>query len=290
MVTIFIQKETASIVKFTRIVLICLIALTGLIAPPKTSLAAEVDLKLVLAVDVSSSVDMVEARLQRNGYLQALVHPYVIDAITNGRKGRISVIYVEYAGKSFQRIIADWTIIEDLKSAQSFTRILSKAPLISFPSTSISAVIDFSVAKIMSNPLIARRSIIDISGDGPNSDGRAVWDARDDALSRGIIINGLPILSSRPDPNGFSPAVGVASHYGRFVIGGPGSFLISVNEYENFTPALVKKLIREIRDPSQILSWGTRLDKSYPRHEINPIGRYFSRANLPDSQLNTGIQ
>jgi len=261
MVSIFIQNKTARIVKFIRIILICLIALSGLLLPSRDGFAAEVDLKLVLAVDVSSSVDMVEARLQRNGYLRALVHPYVIDAITNGTKGRISVIYIEYAGKSFQKVIADWTIIEDLKSAQAFTQILSKAPLISFPSTSISAVIDFSVQKILSNPHIARRSIIDISGDGPNSDGREVWDARDDAVSRGIIINGLPILSSRPDPSGFSPAVGVASHYGRYVIGGPGSFLISVNEYENFTPALVKKLIREIRDPSRILSWKTRPHK-----------------------------
>ncbi len=214
----------------------------------------EVDLELVLAVDVSSSVDEVEARLQKNGYLQALVHPYVIDAIRSGPKGRIAVIYIEYAGKSFQRVVADWTILQGLKSAEAFTQLLAKSPVSSAPSTSISALIDFSVQQIMNNAYSAQRAIIDVSGDGPNSDGRNVWDARDDAVSRGITINGLPILSSRPDPKGFAPSVGVTNHYRRFVIGGPDSFLIGVNEFENFAPALVKKLVREILDPARKLS------------------------------------
>jgi len=214
----------------------------------------EVDLELVLAVDVSSSVDEVEAGLQKNGYLQALIHPFVIDAIESGPKGRIAVIYIEYAGKSFQRVVAGWAIIKDMKSASSFARALAKLPVSSAPSTSISALIDFSVQQILNNSYSAKRAVIDISGDGPNSDGRDVWNARDDAISRGITINGLPILSSRPDRQGFSPSVGVASHYRRYVIGGPGSFLISVNEFENFAPALVKKLVREILDPARKLS------------------------------------
>jgi len=229
-------------------------AISGTIFQSRASLAIEVDLELVLAVDVSSSVDDVEARLQKNGYLRALVHPYVIDAIRSGPKGRIAVIYIEYAGRSFQRVVADWAIIEGLNSARAFTRTLSMTPVSSAPSTSISALIDFSVNQIMTNTFSASRAIIDISGDGPNSDGRPVWDARDDAVLRGITINGLPILSSRPDPKGFSPSVGVTNHYRRFVIGGPGAFLIRVNEFENFTPALVKKLVREILDPAQKLS------------------------------------
>ncbi len=230
-------------------------AISGLIFQTRASLAVEVDLELVLAVDVSSSVDAVEARLQKNGYLQALVHPYVIDTITTGKIGRIAVIYIEYAGKSYQRVVAGWAIIKDMESAQSFTRTLSQATVSTAPSTSISALIDFSVRQIFNNSYSARRAVIDISGDGPNSDGRPVWDARDDAISLGITINGLPILSSRPDPQGFSPAVGVASHYRRYVIGGPGSFLMSANEFKNFAPVLVEKLIREIRDPALTLSW-----------------------------------
>ena len=229
-------------------------AIFGIIYQSRASLAVEVDLELVLAVDVSSSVDDVEARLQRDGYLRALVHPYVIDAIRSGPKGRIAVIYIEYAGRTFQRVVADWVILQDLKSAQAFTRRIANSPFSSAPSTSISALIDFSVNQILTNSFSAGRAIIDVSGDGPNSDGRPVWDARDDAVLRGITINGLPILSSRPDPKGFAPSVGVTNHYRRFVIGGPGAFLIGVNEFENFTPALVKKLVREILDPARKLS------------------------------------
>ena len=229
-------------------------AIFGIIYQSRASLALEVDLELVLAVDVSSSVDDVEARLQKDGYLRALVHPYVLDAIRSGPKGRIAVIYIEYAGKSFQRVVAGWTLMQDLKTARAFTRRLANSPLTSAPSTSISALIDFSVNQILTNAFSAPRAVIDVSGDGPNSDGRPVWDARDDAVMRGITINGLPILSSRPDPKGFAPSVGVTNHYRRFVIGGPGAFLIGVNEFENFTPALVKKLVREILDPARKLS------------------------------------
>jgi len=248
------HKELKNIRGFLRALLICLMAVIGIVLQPEDASAIEVDLELVLAVDVSSSVDPVEAQLQKNGYLHALVHPYVIDAITTGPKGRIAVIYIEYAGKGFQRVVADWAVIQDLKSAQSFIDILSRTPVNSAPSTSISAVIDFSVNQIKNNTHRARRSVIDISGDGPNSDGRDVWEARDDAVARGITINGLPILSSRSDPKGFSPSVGVTSHYQRFVIGGPGSFLMRVNEFENIAPTLIKKLIREIRDTTQQLS------------------------------------
>jgi len=249
--------------------LVCLLAISGLIFQTRASLALEVDLELVLAVDVSSSVDGVEAQLQKNGYLQALVHPFVIDTITTGKLGRIAVIYIEYAGKSYQRVVADWTIIKDMQSARSFTRTLSKATVSTAPSTSISALIDFSVQQIFNNSYTARRAVIDISGDGPNSDGRPVWDARDDAVSLGITINGLPILSSRPDPQGFSPAVGVTNHYRRYVIGGPGSFLMSVNEFKNFAPVLVRKLIREIRDPFQNLSWQKSHPYLAPRNKPN---------------------
>jgi len=239
---------------FIRFTLICLIAIFGTIFQSRASPAIEVDLELVLAVDVSSSVDEFEAGLQRDGYLRALVHPFVIDAIKSGPKGRIAAIYIEYAGRSFQRVVVDWTIMQDLKSARAFTATLAKSPFSSAPSTSISALIDFSVNQILTNAFSAPRAVIDVSGDGPNSDGRPVWDARDDAVLRGITINGLPILSSRPDPKGFAPSVGVTNHYRRFVIGGPGAFLIDVNEFENFTPALVKKLVREILDPTRKLS------------------------------------
>ncbi len=244
--------------RFTRIALVCLMPIFGGILFANSSLAQQVDLELVLAVDVSSSVDAVEARLQKQGYISALVHPYVIEAITSGPKRRIAVVYVEYAGISYQRIVVDWQVIKDLTSARLFVDRLAKTAISTAPATSISALIDFAVQKIRGNSYSSPRAVIDISGDGPNSDGRPVWDARDDAIAGGITINGLPILSSRPDPKGFSPSVGVARHYQRYVIGGPGAFLMRVNEFENFAPTLVKKLVREIRDSSRLLSLKTK--------------------------------
>lgn len=207
----------------------------------------QVDLELVLAVDTSSSIDSYEAKLQRDGYLFALSHPDVINAIQSGPLGRIAVIYVEFAGKTHQRIVVDWIVIDGFESAQTFIDLLSPRSIGSAPSTSISALIDFAAHQIDNNNFAGRRRVIDISADGPNSDGRPVWDARDDAIKIGITLNGLPVLSSRRDPGGFAPSVGVARHFRRFVIGGPGAFDMEVNEFETFAPTLLEKLLREIR-------------------------------------------
>lgn len=213
--------------------------------------ARDVDLELVLAVDVSSSVDPHEAELQRDGYVQAITHPEVLRATSLGPFGRIAVVYVEWAGEEFQQVVVDWQVIEGIETAQAFATALSEQPITSAPSTSISALIDFAHASMRSNSFRGLRHVIDISGDGPNSAGRPVWEARDDAVLAGITINGLPILSSRPDPQGFSPSVGVTRHYRRHVIGGNGAFAIEVNEFQNFAGAIVSKLVREIRgEPS----------------------------------------
>ncbi len=228
-------------------------ALALFLALPATRGHAEdVDLELVLAVDVSSSVDPHEAELQREGYMQALVHGEVLRAISTGPFGRIAVVYVEYAGETYQKIVVGWTLLRAWEDAAAFTAKLSEIPVSSAPATSISAVIDFSRASLKTNLFRGLRQVIDVSGDGPNSDGRAVWDARDDAVGEGITINGLPILSSRPDPQGFSPAVGVTRHYRRHVIGGHGAFAIEVNEFQNFAAALVSKLVREIHGAPQL--------------------------------------
>ncbi len=214
----------------------------------------EVDLELVLAVDVSASVDDFEANLQRSGYIEALVAPEVVAEIKKGHLGRIAVIYIEYAGASYQRVVVDWQVIDSPESARAFVGALAGKPIGRAPATSISAAIDFAVQEIERNNLRAPRAVIDISGDGPNSDGRPVQAARDEAILHGVVINGLPILSSRPSPEGFGPSIGVTRHYRRSVIGGPGSFLLEVNEFENFAPALKQKLIREIKDVGRLTS------------------------------------
>ena len=214
--------------------------------------AEPVDLELVLAVDVSRSVDNQEAKMQRNGYLLALLHPAVLSAIGSGPLGRIAVLYVEWAGQTHQRKVVDWRVIDGLATARAFVGRLEPQTISRAPYTSISAVIDFARAEIAGNGFEAPRATIDISGDGPNSDGRRVKAARDDAVAAGITINGLPILSTRPSEDGIAPAIGVASYYERNVIGGRGAFAYEVEEYRNFAPILVDKLVREIRGQIEV--------------------------------------
>ncbi len=216
-------------------------ALTG------PALALEVDLELVLAVDVSASIDAQEARQQRDGYIFALSQPEVIAAIQSGPRGRIAVSYLEWAGALYQRVVAGWAVVDDAASAKRFAETLARAPIGSAPGTSISAAIDFARREFSRNGHEGARAVIDISGDGPNSDGRAVEAARDDAVLSGLTINGLPLLSFRPNPGGGAPATGVYRHYARKVIGGPGAFVMPAVTFEDLAAALVEKLAREIR-------------------------------------------
>ncbi len=230
-------KRIASIASFI------LIALNA----PRTAQADDVDLELLLAVDVSTSVDSVEARQQRNGYVAAFREPALLQAIQDGPYGRIVLSYVEWAGENYQRTIVGWTVIDSAQSAEAFAKTLEDSPISSAPSTSISGLIDFARNAFEINGYKGLRQVVDISGDGPNSAGRSAALARDEAISAGITINGLPVLSSRPDPVAGAPATGVERHYRRYVIGGPGAFLLNVAEFENFAPIVLKKLIREIR-------------------------------------------
>ncbi len=229
-----------------RITTIAAFILFAAIAP-RTAQAVEVDLELLLAVDVSTSVDSVEARQQRSGYVAAFREPALLQAIQDGPYGRIVLSYVEWAGENYQQTIVDWTVIDSAQSAEAFARTLEGSPISSAPSTSISGLIDFARNAFGTNGYKGLRQVIDISGDGPNSAGRSAALARDEAISAGITINGLPVLSSRPDPVAGAPATGVERHYRRYVIGGPGAFLLNVAEFENFAPIVLKKLIREIR-------------------------------------------
>ena len=215
-----------------------------------------VDLELVLAVDVSNSVDHVEASWQREGYADALGDPAVLAAIASGPNARIAVTYVEWAGQGYQRKIIDWMIIANKGDAALFSHRLRSSGRSSgrssAPYTSISAAIDFARREFIGNRFSGQRRVIDISGDGPNSAGRDVRDARDDAVREGITINGMPILSFRANPLGGTPATGLDLYFARNVIGGDGAFVIEANMLEKFSVALVKKLVREINPPDRV--------------------------------------
>ncbi|HEX7005850.1 MAG TPA: DUF1194 domain-containing protein [Alphaproteobacteria bacterium] len=208
--------------------------------------ADEVDLQLVLAVDVSGSIDEVEAALQRDGYQKALVHPRVIEAIKSGPTGRIAVTYVEWAGDAFQHTIVEWRVIRDEESARAFVSALAETPIQRERRTSISSAIDYSVARLAASGHVSPRRAIDISGDGYNNIGRDVNAARDEAVRAGITINGLPIINDRPNPFGRPAVVDLDKYYENNVIGGPGAFIVVAKDFNSFAAAILQKLILEI--------------------------------------------
>lgn len=218
----------------------------GLTANP--ALAADVDLELVLALDVSRSMDDEELELQRQGYAGAFVHQAIVDAIKSGPKGRIAVTMVEWAGTNYQKVIIPWTIVDGADSAERFSQAILETPKFSYNWTSISGAIDFSKALFGANGLRGTRRVIDISGDGVNNHGRAVNLARDEAVASGITINGLAIINDRPTPGGWRPfnQQPLDQHYRENVIGGPGAFVMVAEDFNSFAFAVRNKLIREI--------------------------------------------
>ncbi len=158
-----------------------------------------VDLELVLAVDISGSIDEVEARLQREGYVNAIIHPDVLEAIKGGMLRRIAVTYIEWAGL-YQTTLVDWHLIEDERSAAIFAQKLLEAPIFTSAWTSISGAINYALPLFQKNGYSGVRQVIDLSGDGPNNEGEMMPAARDRAVAAGVTVNGLPIVNDRPSP------------------------------------------------------------------------------------------
>jgi hypothetical protein len=228
--------------------LISAIVLGTALLPPARA-AERVDLVLVLAVDVSRSIDDPKFRLQRSGYAAAFENPRVLDAIQSGINHRIAVCFVEWSGVVSQKVVIDWTIISDQKSGREFGDRLLEAPRSFADRTSISAGIDFAVTQFERSPYESSRHTIDVSGDGTNNSGRDVTSARDDAVAKGITINGLVILSDSPtpwNPEHTNPPGGLANYYRNNVVGGPGAFVMVAEDFKSFGNALVNKLIAEI--------------------------------------------
>lgn len=209
----------------------------------------EVDLELVLAVDISFSVDAVEARTQRQGYIDAMSHPSVLAAIESGYLGKIAVTYVEWADAYYQNQLVRWSVVSDVKSAMMFSGRLAEEPINRAYYTSISHAIDFAASLFDGNGYVGLRKVIDISGDGPHNQGRRLAVARQEALDRGITINGLPILNDRPQPWGIMATprdMKLDLYYDNYVIGGPGAFYVPAEDFQAFRSAILSKLIREI--------------------------------------------
>jgi hypothetical protein len=229
----------------------CVLALAALVLMG-TSLAMaaeEVDLLLALSSDVSRSVDHPKFLLQREGYAAAISDPHVIEAIKSGPHQRIAICFVEWSGFGAQKLVVDWTIIDGIATARKFGDQLLELPRSFADRTSISGGIEFATAQIERAPFEAPRRAIDVSGDGTNNAGRDVKLARDETLAKGIVINGLVILSDRPVPwnaEHTNPPGGLDKYYQDNVVGGPGAFVLVAENFDSFGRAIIKKLIAEI--------------------------------------------
>jgi hypothetical protein len=209
-------------------------------APPE-----EVDVALVLAVDVSYSMDLDELALQRNGYIEAFRSKELHEAIAKGAIGKIAVTYFEWAGGDFQHVVRPWTVIETPQSAIAFAEELGEAPTRRGRRTSISGAIDLAVSLLETSNVAAMRRVIDISGDGANNDGRPVTQARDAARDKGIAINGLPVMLKQAS---YFDIDNLDVYYEDCVITGIGAFVIPIRERKQFADATRTKLVREIAE------------------------------------------
>jgi len=224
------------------------LAVGALVWLTQTAIAQDVtvDLELVLAVDVSLSMDIDEQRLQRDGYAGAFRHRDVIDAIKLGGWGKIAVTYVEWAGQGLQRVVVPWTVVDGAQTASAFASKLGQAEPAHMFRTSISDGVLFASKLFDNNGFKGLRRVIDVSGDGPNNQGIGVTSARDEVVAKRITINGLPIMLKRSSRFGFFDLPNLDQYYEDCVIGGFGAFIISVRDKKEFAQAIRRKLVLEI--------------------------------------------
>lgn len=205
----------------------------------------QVDVELALAVDVSYSMDVEEQRLQRAGYVEAFRSRAFADALKSGVHGKIAVAYVEWAGAGDQWVVVPFTLIDSPQAAAAFAEKIAAAPQRRWRRTSISGALDAVTMLFAGNGFDGARRVIDISGDGPNNDGRPVTRARDEALAAGFVINGLPLLLKRPS-GGWGEIDDLDVYYEDCVTGGPGSFVLPVRDHAQFIDATRTKIVMEI--------------------------------------------
>ncbi len=226
------------------------LVLLGLLLLPVPGRAAEpVDVALVLLSDVSCSIDDSEFRLEKQGYAVALQDKRVLDAIAGGPTGAIAIAYVEFAGPEEVTTVLDWHTVRTAADALALATEIEKAPRSAWGRTSISAGIDHSVSLLSEISVEPARRVIDVAGDGTNNGGRDVQAARDDALAKGIAINGLAIINDNPANLMYAhvqPPGGLPAWYQANVTGGPGSFVLEVHSFQTFRDAMIRKLLSEI--------------------------------------------
>jgi hypothetical protein len=228
--------------------LVWLFTLILLALPSAAQDRKEVDLALAMGIDISGSIDPDEARLQREGYVQAFRDPVIVKAILGGPNGRIAVAYYEWSDSWMQKLLIDWTLLDSEGAIAAFAARLADAPISIARRTSISGAIRYAIPLFGRSPYEAQRKVLDISGDGSNNDGGLVTEMRHEALRERIVINGLPIMNDRPNPFGFPNEADLDRYYLHCVTGGPRSFVEVARNFEDFPRAVRKKLLQEVAD------------------------------------------
>jgi Protein of unknown function (DUF1194) len=241
-----------------RICLTCCAAIVAGFAVPKArraSAAAEpvaVDAAIVLAADVSRSIDDEEFALQRRGYADAIQSQQLMDAISTGPRGAIALAYVEWAGDGEEKLVVDWAVIRNQADAQAFVAALTAAPRSYLGRTAIGTAIDFCFALFAETAFETDRRVIDVSGDGTNNQGRPLNEARDAVVAAGVVINGLAIFNKKAAAMGgylalhTNPPGGLAKYYRENVIGGFGAFVEQIEDFRSFGEAMMRKLVTEV--------------------------------------------
>ncbi len=220
---------------------------------PSMARAQTVDVAIALAADVSRSIDDEEFQLQRRGYAATVTNPQFVQAVQAGEHGAVAVWFLEWSGPDQLAVVAKWMVIHDDEGAAEFAKILLAAPRSSVGRTAIGAGIDFAVAQLEASGIAAKRRIIDVSGDGSNNSGPPVTVARDEAVARGITINGLAIINEKTGGElgtffyiHTHPPGGLPNYYRENVIGGRGAFVLQIVNFDTFAGAMTNKLLTEV--------------------------------------------
>jgi hypothetical protein len=247
------RAHTSLIAIFAAVAAAAFVGWTGgFAAPTSAPLPADnrpnaipVDTELVLAVDISYSMDPEEQALQREGYMDGITSREFMQALRGGMLGKIAITYFEWAGPGDQRIVIPWRLIDGPETALAVANEIGRAPYRRSMFTSIASALQFAKPLFDASGYNGSRRVIDVSGDGTNNSGPLLVPVRDDVLAAGIIINGLPIMLKRPTPASLD-IENLDIYYEDCVIGGPGAFVIPIRERTQFKDAVRTKLVLEI--------------------------------------------
>jgi hypothetical protein len=252
-------------------------------APAAPAGVIEVDVKLVIATDVSKSIEDERLALERQGIADTFLDPEVLKVITNGPLGQIAVAMVDWAGYRENQVVVDWTIVKDKASAAALAEKVLKIPRMPSNRTSISNAIERSIGLLdgSDNKILATRKVIDVSGDGPNNDGYSLEQIHEATKDNGIVVNGLPIMDESSD--GYFPDLD--KYYAACVVSGKGGFMVVVRSFKDFGLAMRRKIVVEVsQNETQIkqalgmLEADSLLQRVASRKSVTPLRPQFQRS------------